>query len=506
MRPITAAIDWDLFWSLTFADPGGRSPLEPQLCGVRYATPITSPFSQNACSHPLKCNYCDRSVLPSHGRFLYHHVHLAKLFFFPSTLSVLGKLTVDVCHRDLDKFIRMGLMQPAPILESLIIKDLEYRDKIARALPSNMFSGFTPRLQRLHIHALRLPWLLPDLGGLTELVVDITFRGLLWHKRTYVPVDGGPLTTESVFYDALRKMTNLRRLVLLTCLPPLSKASTSEVRGIVEMPHLQLMKVGGEAISCGHVIGFVKRPATCQLHVHCILSQTANIHDIDFLLQLLGSYSQLTTYAVDVHSLKKSSMRFSLVESYDDEHHVTVVSDSWDHLDQVYIDVSCRGEDAAPQGWCSIAVISKLFGAIPSAHVRSLAFRYIPGPGVSYSGWWHTVKLFPNLKHLHLSDRLATIFFIMAWSPEMSRRWARLAESTTDAEDVHILPELVSLKFWGRLNESIAGTALKDALFKALVGRKNAGLPLRKLFLGGGREDADWVEACKELVTVSLKD
>ncbi|TFY67630.1 hypothetical protein EVG20_g3873 [Dentipellis fragilis] len=374
----------------------------------------------------------------------------------------LGQLTVSRRHGDLEEFIRMGLTEPAPTLESLVIVDHQQMEQTVKALPSNIFAGCIPRLQRLFLCILRLPWLLPNLNNLTELTVDFTIynRPITIPRFIHSPTDGGLLSTESLLHDALCKMTSLRKLALMFCL---STPSSSRTREIIEMPYLQELQL----------VTIPARPAG---------------------------------YAVRVVSLDDRSFGFSLVGISANGYHEMVLRDvawymSLSAANHTRVCVYSVDADAAPEGWCSFSLLHNLFKAMPSMQVHTLAL-YSLGSKAQYFELLPSLKVFPNVKHLHLISE-SMVPLIIAWSPDLAQ-WLDSPEPT--AADVHILPGLVSLSLIEvDLSQGVSGMSYHEALWKALIKRKNAGLPLQQLSLIRCMVDAAWMRIYEGVVSVSTE-
>ncbi|KAA1477522.1 hypothetical protein DENSPDRAFT_885171 [Dentipellis sp. KUC8613] len=402
------------------------------------------------------------------------------------------------------EFIEEVLTQPAPLLEELELSlHASRRDGDLKALPSDLFAGQIPHLRRLIIRMDRVPWLLPCISSLTELIINVNTR---MNPSDFDSAFNPKYpSTESMLYEALCHMQSLRKLILVGGLPVPPLSSTPRMRGVAEMPHLELLHLSGEATVCDPVEGYIKRPATCELRLRCLLKPTARIQDVDFLLPILNGFSPLAEYVIHVHSFTTNSVCLSLVESSADQYReIAVHNAEWyrpGSTPHACIEVKCRAGDDGPPGWRPFPAFKKLLGAIPLAQVHTLAFNEV-NTG-THRSWMSISAMFPSVQHLHVTRRQLGVL-IAAWSSEMCDRWAYLAEFA--AEDVRVNPGLVSLSIVDvDLNHTLDfGMPLHKALLKALVERKNAGLPLNRLSLIGCQTDAAWVKEIEEVVPVSV--
>jgi len=142
-----------------------------------------------------------------------------------------------------------------------------------------LFKGRTPRLRRLILSQISIPWSFIPRGQLTELKIN--------HSRgTSTPNNSGSDNSNELV-DLLTNSPELKVLVLESCLPPMfSQVSHGQP---IHLPHLSHLCLGGSTPHVTSLFRKLKLPSSAVLHLRCI-SESLSTH-IDYqILPLISAH------------------------------------------------------------------------------------------------------------------------------------------------------------------------------------------------------------------------
>ena len=142
-----------------------------------------------------------------------------------------------------------------------------------------LFKGRTPRLRRLILSQISIPWSFIPRGQLTELKINLS-------RGTSTTNNPGPDDSNQLI-DLLINSPELKVLVLQFCLPPMF--SQVSRRQPIHLPHLSHLCLGG---STPHVTSLLKKlelPSSAVLHLRCI-SESPSGHDDNQILPLISGH------------------------------------------------------------------------------------------------------------------------------------------------------------------------------------------------------------------------
>jgi len=156
----------------------------------------------------------------------------------------------------------------APALEHFELGILARSPVAFRQLAGpTLFKGQTPRLRRLILSQISIPWSLIPRGQLTELKINLS-------RRTSTPNNSGPDDSNQLI-DLLINSPELKVLVLEFCLPPvLSQVSRGQP---IHLPRLSHLRLGGSTPHVTSLLSKLKLPSSAVLHLRCI-SESPSMH------------------------------------------------------------------------------------------------------------------------------------------------------------------------------------------------------------------------------------
>ena len=147
-----------------------------------------------------------------------------------------------------------------------------------------LFKGQTPRLRKLILSQISIPWSHIPRGQLTELKIN------LFRMRS-APNNSGPDDSNQLV-DLLINSPELKVLVLKFCLPPmLSQVTRGQPIHLLHLSHLCL---GGSTPHVTSLLKKLKLPSSAVLHLRCI-SESPSTHDDHQILPLVSVHFQNPT-------------------------------------------------------------------------------------------------------------------------------------------------------------------------------------------------------------------
>ena len=149
---------------------------------------------------------------------------------------------------------------------------------------STLFKGRTPKLRRLILAQITIPWSLIPRGQLTELKINL-FRG------TPTPNNSG-LDDSNQLIDFLINSPELKVLVLEFCLPSLLSQVSQEQS--IHLPRLSHLCLGGSTRRVTSLLRRLKLPSSAALHLRCI-SESPSTHDDYHILPLISAHFHNST-------------------------------------------------------------------------------------------------------------------------------------------------------------------------------------------------------------------
>jgi len=185
-----------------------------------------------------------------------------------SSPRVLSKFLPHISHA---RQLRLRMHHPqcvkdicaleAPALEHFELEILTSSPVALWQLPSpTLFKGRTPRLRRLILSQISIPWSLIPRGQLTELKINLS-------RGTYTPNNPGPDDSNQLI-NLLINSPELEVLVLEFCLPPmLSHISRGQP---IHLSHLSHLCLGGPTQHVTSLLRELKLPSSAVLHLRCI--------------------------------------------------------------------------------------------------------------------------------------------------------------------------------------------------------------------------------------------
>jgi len=203
---------------------------------------------------------------------------------------VLSKLLPHISHTRQLKLSKLRMYHPqrvtnicaleAPALEHFELEFLARSPVPFRQLAGpTLFRGRTPRLRRLILSQISIPWSFIPCGQLTELKINLS-------RGTSTTNNPGPDDSNQLI-DLLINSPELKVLVLQFCLPPMF--SQVSRRQPIHLPHLSHLCLGG---STPHVTSLLKKlelPSSAVLHLRCI-SESPSGHDDNQILPLISGH------------------------------------------------------------------------------------------------------------------------------------------------------------------------------------------------------------------------
>ena len=168
----------------------------------------------------------------------------------------------------------------APALEHFELEFLARPPVAFRQLAGpTLFKGRTPRLRRLVLTQISIPWSLISRGQLTQLKIILS-------GGTPTPNNSGPDDSNQLI-DLLINSPELKVLVLEFCLPPmLSQVSHGQP---IHLSHLSHLRLGGSTPHVTSLLRKLKLPPSVVLHLRCI-SENPSTHNDHEILPLISAH------------------------------------------------------------------------------------------------------------------------------------------------------------------------------------------------------------------------
>jgi len=199
---------------------------------------------------------------------------------FPPHISHTRKLRLCKLSMHHSEHVKDICALEAPALEHFELEFLARPPVPFRQLAGpTLFKGRTPRLRRLILSQISIPWSLIPHGQLTELKINLS-------RWTSIPNNSGPDDSNQLV-DFLINSPELKILVLQFCLPPmLSHVSHGQA---IHLPRLSHLCLGG---STPHVTSWLRKlelPSSAVLHLRCI-SESSSMHNDYQILPLISAH------------------------------------------------------------------------------------------------------------------------------------------------------------------------------------------------------------------------
>jgi hypothetical protein len=185
----------------------------------------------------VKLDYPPYDVLPEAVNLALSHLYRIRVLHITASS--------ESCQR-----LLTVLNDPAPILESL------YLSRQSTPFPPPLlckFQGATPRLRRLSIYELDVPWDSPLLRNLTHLEI---------RNSTFIP-------SLPEFLDALSRCPALETLIISRSLP--RTRENNQVQAPVSLPQLSHLHLEGDISNCDLAIRSISFPRRTSILLRCLL-------------------------------------------------------------------------------------------------------------------------------------------------------------------------------------------------------------------------------------------
>ena len=228
----------------------------------------------------------------------------------PPHISHTRQLRLRELHRHHSQRVKDICALEAPELEHFELEFLARSPVPFRQIAGpTLFKGRTPRLRRLILSQISIPWSFIPRGQLTELKINLS-------RRTSTPNDSGPDDSNQLI-DLLVDSPELKVLVLESCLPPMSSQVS---RGqAIHLPRLSHLCLGG---STPHVTSWLRKlkpHSSAVLHLRCI-SESPSTHDDYEIIPLISAHFHNPT------PVEFKSFRVTTVNCLGRRHNVDVVA------------------------------------------------------------------------------------------------------------------------------------------------------------------------------------
>ena len=371
-----------------------------------------------------------------------------------------------------------------------------------------LFKGQTPRLRRLILSQISIPWSLIPRRQLTELKIN------LFRMRS-TPDNSGPDDSNQLV-NLLINSPELKVLVLKSCLPPmLSQVSHGQS---IHLPHLSHLCLGGSTPRVTSLFRKLKLPSSAVLHLRCI-SESPSTHNDHQILPLISAHFQNPTpvefksFRVTIHSLE--DRRIDVVASSTIPKLTTYYSRIFeDDMDsEAKLTLTFDGLSAFGQG----DTLRRLCSTLP---IQNLEFLSISAPDADQSVNWY--ELFQDCKRVTtiqasgcgtngLTRSLAPPESTNATSRSKGKRGRRdkrlsQTQATNDVADAHApatpFPKLTTLLLEDLDFDAdmLHGGVLYDILANTLWRRKDSYMPLKTLRIDRCVISVERVSCMKRLV------
>src|ERR1019366_1057661 len=146
---------------------------------------------------------------------------------------------------------------------------------------TTLFKGRAPRLRKLILSQVLVPWSLIPRGQLTHLTIG------LFHEPSNADVP--PHSDLNQLIDLLINCPGLESLVLGCCLP--SQLSLFPHGQTIHLPRLSLLCLAGSSSRITNLFKMLKLPSSAKLHFHCV-SENITTHNDHLLLPVVSAHFQ----------------------------------------------------------------------------------------------------------------------------------------------------------------------------------------------------------------------
>ncbi|TFY60734.1 hypothetical protein EVG20_g7316 [Dentipellis fragilis] len=160
--------------------------------------------------------------------------------------------------KDMRNFLRC----PAPLLETCNLSGNGH----SYGLSDVLFANAAPRLRRLEMTSLILPWTCAGLVSLVDL--SITYDGMKSLRERFAP------TYHSELYQVLSRMPNLESLTLVYCLPAHwhrneAFPNLDNTGAAISLPVLKHLSITSAVVDVAVFLGSCRLSPTCKLVIGC---------------------------------------------------------------------------------------------------------------------------------------------------------------------------------------------------------------------------------------------
>jgi hypothetical protein len=199
-----------------------------------------------------------------------------------SHLSHTRELHVRSLSKLYSDSVRGIFSQDAPALEHFELRVPTSFPVTSRELGGEtLFKGQAPRLRRLILSQVLIPWSLIPRGRLTQLSIRLFSDVPITEDHLY-----GDL---SQFIDVLVNSPGLEVLVLGCYLPP--QFAPFPLGQTIHLPHLSRLGLAGSSSRIANLFKVLKLPLSTKLHIHCV-SGNPTTHNGHLLLPALLAHFQ----------------------------------------------------------------------------------------------------------------------------------------------------------------------------------------------------------------------
>ncbi|KAA1474116.1 hypothetical protein DENSPDRAFT_313634 [Dentipellis sp. KUC8613] len=390
-----------------------------------------------------------------------------------------------------------ALRDSAPLLESLelhSVKAMRNEENTgALTLPQGIFASSTPRLRRLVLYDIGLPWPSPVLNGLTHL--EVRFSESNKERDTHNDTERA-----NSLLDSLAKLgPSLETLILVHHHVTVSMGEEPTV----PLPHLRQLSLEGKPADCHRLLSLLEFPSTTDVEFTCHSDKLTGSDCyplISMFSNLNGGCASNTKPLMKITCWEKLGKAFTLEAS----HNSKVIAEGIAAQNSANIRFRvCRRRFTIDK---ALGLnFFKMICAVLDIHSVQYLSLHLSGR-ITCLDWRAIDRLFPELVEIELCSEPSTSSMFDALSQPWTRPRSCFVHDTHDDEEVHFL-RLRSLicedfSFVLMIDDEKWIPSLGAMLPDMLKGRQESSTPLKQIVLKNCVFDLEGLESLREVVPV----